>query len=59
MGIEPTLFAWEAKVLPLNYTRWVPKLPCRGHFGLVILAASLAEGQQCSLGKKPGGAMRR
>ena len=34
MGIEPTLFAWEAKVLPLNYTRaafdyrcgWPPKL---------------------------------
>ena len=23
MGIEPTLFAWEAKVLPLNYTRTV------------------------------------
>ena len=23
MGIEPTLFAWEAKVLPLNYTRMV------------------------------------
>lgn len=23
MGIEPTLFAWEAKVLPLNYTRLV------------------------------------
>ena len=21
MGIEPTLSAWEAKVLPLNYTR--------------------------------------
>ena len=21
MGIEPTLLAWEAKVLPLNYTR--------------------------------------
>ena len=21
MGIEPTLFAWEAKVLPLNDTR--------------------------------------
>ena len=21
MGIEPTLFAWEAEVLPLNYTR--------------------------------------
>ena len=26
MGIEPTLFAWEAKVLPLNYTRVVPIL---------------------------------
>ena len=27
MGIEPTLFAWEAKVLPLNYTRvvWILK----------------------------------
>ena len=25
MGIEPTLFAWEAKVLPLNYTR-VPQI---------------------------------
>ena len=24
MGIEPTLFAWEAKVLPLNYTRATP-----------------------------------
>ena len=24
MGIEPTLFAWEAKVLPLNYTRIGP-----------------------------------
>lgn len=23
MGIEPTLFAWEAKVLPLNYTRFI------------------------------------
>ena len=26
MGIEPTLFAWEAKVLPLNYTRVIPIL---------------------------------
>ena len=23
MGIEPTLSAWEAEVLPLNYTRFV------------------------------------
>ena len=23
MGIEPTLLAWKAKVLPLNYTRKV------------------------------------
>ena len=26
MGIEPTLFAWEAKVLPLNYTRIALKM---------------------------------
>ena len=25
MGIEPTLSAWEAEVLPLNYTRSVPE----------------------------------
>ena len=25
MGIEPTLSAWEAEVLPLNYTRPCPK----------------------------------
>ena len=24
MGIEPTLAAWEAAVLPLNYTRLLP-----------------------------------
>ena len=23
MGIEPTLSAWEAEVLPLNYTRLI------------------------------------
>ncbi len=30
MGIEPTLEAWEAAVLPLNYTRINPHLrpPC-------------------------------
>lgn len=26
MGIEPTLRAWEAPVLPLNYTRVVGKV---------------------------------
>ena len=29
MGIEPTLVAWEATVLPLNYTRWPPLILCR------------------------------
>ncbi len=24
MGIEPTFLAWEANVLPLNYTRKIP-----------------------------------
>ena len=29
MGIEPTLEAWEAAVLPLNYTRvTLYQLPC-------------------------------
>jgi hypothetical protein len=26
MGIEPTLLAWKAKVLPLNYTRIIKKM---------------------------------
>jgi hypothetical protein len=26
MGIEPTYLAWKASVLPLNYTRAVPKV---------------------------------
>ncbi len=26
MGIEPTLLAWKAKVLPLNYTRMIEDL---------------------------------
>ena len=29
MGIEPTLLAWEAKVLPLNYTRMVLRGLCK------------------------------
>ena len=40
MGIEPTLAAWEAAVLPLNYTRagelilrFLRRLPqCRGAY---------------------------
>ena len=32
MGIEPTLVAWEATVLPLNYTR-VGTLRILGHGG--------------------------
>ena len=30
MGIEPTLSAWEAEVLPLNYTRGESSLYERG-----------------------------
>lgn len=29
-GIEPVPVAWKATVLPLNYTRKVPALPCTG-----------------------------
>ena len=27
MGIEPTTYAWEAQVLPLNYTRFKLYMP--------------------------------
>ena len=37
MGIEPTLAAWEAAVLPLNYTRGVASLPA------VAASANLVE----------------
>ena len=30
MGIEPTLVAWEATVLPLNYTRIAVRILCSG-----------------------------
>jgi DNA-binding transcriptional LysR family regulator len=30
MGIEPTLVAWEATVLPLNYTRCAARILCSG-----------------------------
>jgi hypothetical protein len=30
MGIEPTLSAWKAEVLPLNYTRGCRSLPVEG-----------------------------
>jgi hypothetical protein len=37
MGIEPTLAAWEAAVLPLNYTRIVAKiLGCHRRVGKYI-----------------------
>ena len=38
VGIEPTLSAWKAEVLPLNYTRTVFKIPhskCYGGGGRI------------------------
>jgi hypothetical protein len=32
-GIEPAYFAWEANVLPLNYTRLDELAACRGCLG--------------------------
>jgi hypothetical protein len=37
MGIEPTLSAWEAEVLPLNYTRLCPDSTRRVAAGSIIL----------------------
>ena len=38
MGLEPTLSAWEAEVLPLNYTRLVAHLirPKGGHYRMLV-----------------------
>ena len=57
MGIEPTLFAWEAKVLPLNYTRVVPILVgCKTPRRIFMRHARWAEGRAASylLRAKPG-----
>ncbi len=35
MGIEPTLSAWEAEVLPLNYTRGHAKGLILTHTGII------------------------
>ncbi len=35
MGIEPTSKAWEALVLPLNYTRTIAGLHCADHQPIV------------------------
>jgi hypothetical protein len=52
MGIEPTLAAWEAAVLPLNYTRIVAKiLGCHRRVGKYIsLHFSLHFLQLCGVG---------
>jgi hypothetical protein len=40
MGIEPTLLAWKAKVLPLNYTRFYGYL--KTSMSLSVTTATLA-----------------
>jgi hypothetical protein len=63
MGIEPTLFAWEARVLPLNDTRigldcrwcellsWLCGVFCNGlcEVRLGLVGAFLDLGQECLL----------
>ena len=43
MGIEPTLSAWKAEVLPLNYTR-ISALLCTS-YAQGLLPLSLVEGE--------------
>ena len=45
MGIEPTLFAWEAKVLPLNYTRF-----CVSHDQIIEVGAMRAAPKKAPAG---------
>ena len=40
MGIEPTFSAWEADVLPLNYTRGAGR-----HAAIVAIANNAVEGR--------------
>jgi hypothetical protein len=50
MGIEPTLVAWEATVLPLNYTRIVTTLRLRMIIKLAVTRQAPAEdGHACSM----------
>src|SRR5690625_2641740 len=48
MGIEPTLEAWEASVLPLNYTRVAPILTVSGSGTERRHLASQPAGCRCS-----------
>ena len=43
MGIEPTFSAWEADVLPLNYTRSEIIVPSDFHHALRWLGAGIAK----------------
>jgi hypothetical protein len=43
MGIEPTLAAWEAAVLPLNYTRSISAFP----FPRPVIARYPVRGMLC------------
>ncbi len=54
MGIEPTLSAWEAEVLPLNYTRWiVRRLALPKDARLQRLPASPSRLSACSAAPAP------
>ena len=46
MGIEPTFLAWEANVLPLNYTR-ILLLPSQGRIS-VLTITHILPGKQIS-----------
>jgi hypothetical protein len=43
MGIEPTLVAWEATVLPLNYTRSSPDFTRVSARWVIVWACTAAE----------------
>jgi len=48
MGIEPTLFAWEARVLPLNDTRI--GLDCRCESLPWFVTSAVVDCVKCDLG---------
>ena len=50
MGIEPTLSAWEAEVLPLNYTRLKDdyKAVCRSRLKSLAFIAKVGWARFCA-----------
>ena len=46
MGVEPTSKAWEAFILPMNYTRTMPLILAQSGFAVNLFSANTAQKQR-------------